>query len=256
MPTSKVIILTGASRGIGLAAAKFLLQEGHRLVVVARTAGPMEELKGGFPGKVEIVVGDATGEEVPQKAVSLALSSFSRLDGLILNHGTLEPVARIADATASAWRAAFDTNVFSCISFIQAALPSLRESGGRIIAVSSGAATNSYAGWGAYGATKAALNHLVGTVEREEGSKGVVAVAVRPGVVDTEMQRDIREVHGAGMDEGDVARFKGLKEEGGLLRPEQPGNVLGRLAVEAEKELGGKFLSWNAPELVKFQDKQ
>lgn len=64
MPTSKVIILTGASRGIGLAAAKFLLQEGHRLVVVARTAGPMEELKGGFPGKVEIVVGDATGEEV------------------------------------------------------------------------------------------------------------------------------------------------------------------------------------------------
>ncbi|OBT57186.1 hypothetical protein VE04_02378 [Pseudogymnoascus sp. 24MN13] len=181
----------------------------------------MEELKGGFPGKVEIVVGDATAEEVPQKAVSLALSSFSRLDGLILNHGTLEPVARIADATASAWRAAFDTNVFSCISFIQAALPSLRESGGRIIAVSSGAATNSYAGWGAYGATKAALNHLVGTVEREEGSKGV-----------------------------------GLKEEGGLLRPEQPGNVLGRLAVEGEKELGGKFLSWNAPELVKFQDKQ
>lgn len=110
--------------------------------------------------------------------------------------------------------------------------------------MSSGAATNSYAGWGAYGATKAALNHIVGTVEREEGSKGVVAVAVRPGVVDTEMQRDIREVHGAGMDEGDVARFKGLKEEGGLLRPEQPGNVLGRLAVEAEKELGGKFLRY------------
>ena len=64
MSTSKVILLTGASRGIGLAAAKFLLEEGHRLVVVARTAGPMEELKGGFPGKVEVVVGDAAGEEV------------------------------------------------------------------------------------------------------------------------------------------------------------------------------------------------
>ncbi|KFY08834.1 hypothetical protein V492_05880 [Pseudogymnoascus sp. VKM F-4246] len=256
MSTSKVIILTGASRGIGLAAAKFLLQEGHRLIVVARTAGPMEELKGGFPGKVEIVVGDATGEEVPKKAVSLALSAYSRLDGLILNHGTLEPVARIADATASAWRAAFDTNVFSCVSFIQAALPSLRESGGRIIAVSSGAAVGSYGGWGAYGATKAALNHLVATVEKEEGGKGVVAVAVRPGVVDTEMQRGIREVHAAGMDEGDVAKFKGLKEGGGLLKPEQPGNVLGRLAVEATKELGGGFYSWNAPELAKFQDKQ
>lgn len=64
MPTSKVILLTGASRGIGLAAAKFLLEEGHRLVVIARTAGPMEQLKGGFPGKVEVVVGDAAGEEV------------------------------------------------------------------------------------------------------------------------------------------------------------------------------------------------
>lgn len=71
-----------------------------------------------------------------------------------------------------------------------------------------------------------------------------MAVAVRPGVVDTEMQRGIREVHGAGMDDGDVARFKGLKEEGGLLRPEQPGNVLGRLAVGAEKELGGKFFRY------------
>lgn len=64
MPASKVILLTGASRGIGLAAAKFLLEEGHRVVVVARTAGPMEELKGGFPGKVEVVVGDAVGEGV------------------------------------------------------------------------------------------------------------------------------------------------------------------------------------------------
>lgn len=64
MPTSKVILLTGASRGIGLAAAKFLLEGGHRLVVVARTAGPLEQLKDGFPGKVEIVVGDAAGEEV------------------------------------------------------------------------------------------------------------------------------------------------------------------------------------------------
>lgn len=81
-------------------------------------------------------------------------------------------------------------------------------------------------------------------MEREEGAKGIVAVAVRPGVVDTEMQRGIREVHGAEMDDGDVARFKGLKEEGGLLRPEQPGNVLGRLAVEAEKELGGKFFRY------------
>jgi NAD(P)-dependent dehydrogenase (short-subunit alcohol dehydrogenase family) len=153
-------------------------------------------------------------------------------------------VARIADASASAWRASFDTNVFSCVAFIQAALPALRESRGRIVVVSSGAAVNAYTGWGAYGAAKAALNHLVCTMEKEEGAKGIVAVAVRPGVVDTEMQRGIREVYGDGMEERDVARFRDLKEQGGLLRPEQPGNVLGRLAVEAVRELGGRFFKY------------
>lgn len=76
MPASRVILLTGASRGIGLAAAKFLLEEGHRLVVVARTAGPMEELKGGFPGKVEVVVGDAVEDEVS----SLSLLSWKEAE--------------------------------------------------------------------------------------------------------------------------------------------------------------------------------
>jgi NAD(P)-dependent dehydrogenase (short-subunit alcohol dehydrogenase family) len=79
MSASKVILLTGASRGIGLAAAKFLLGEGHRLVVVARTAGPMEELKGGFPGKVAVVVGDAAEEEVSSLPYQLVTQHISRL---------------------------------------------------------------------------------------------------------------------------------------------------------------------------------
>jgi len=107
---------------------------------------------------------------------------------------------------------------------VQGALPSLRESKGRIVIVSSGAAINAYSTWGSYGSSKAAVNHLVATLANEEQT--VTAISIRPGVVDTEMQQDIREKHHSVMDEEDRKKFLELKAEGKLLRPEQPGNVI------------------------------
>lgn len=95
------------------------------------------------------------------------------------------------------------------------------------------------------------LNHIALTLSVEEPL--VTTVSIRPGVVDTEMQREIREVHAEAMSEKDRGKFKGLKEGGTLLRPEQPGHVIARLAVGAGKELNGKFLSWDSEELGKFQ---
>lgn len=103
---------------------------------------------------------------------------------------------------------------------IQAALPALRESNGRIVMISSGAAVHSYSTWGAYGASKAAINHLAMTLAAEE--PGVTTLSIRPGVVDTGMQQDIREKHHKVMDENDRKKFLELKQEGKLLRPEQP----------------------------------
>lgn len=109
--------------------------------------------------------------------------------------------------------------------------------------ISSGAAVNVYATWGAYGASKAAINHLAMTLAGEEPA--VTTISIRPGVVDTEMQQEIREKHHKIMDEKDAKRFLGLKEEGKLLRPEQPGNVVARLAVEGNAEgLSGKFFRY------------
>jgi NAD(P)-dependent dehydrogenase (short-subunit alcohol dehydrogenase family) len=95
------------------------------------------------------------------------------------------------------------------------------------------------------------LNHLALTLAIEEPE--VTTVSVRPGVVDTEMQREIREVHKGTMSEKDAAKFAGLKKDGGLLRPEQPGHVIAKLAVGASKELSGKFLNWNDDTLKEFQ---
>jgi NAD(P)-dependent dehydrogenase (short-subunit alcohol dehydrogenase family) len=123
---------------------------------------------------------------------------------------------------------------------VKAALPALRSSQGRIIFTSSGAAANAYSTWGAYGASKAVLNHLALTLSVEEPD--VTTVSIRPGTVDTEMQRELREVHHKTMDTKDAEKFAGLKASGGLLKPEQPGHVMARLALDAPKELSGRFL--------------
>lgn len=252
MSPSKAIILTGASRGIGLAIAHHLLQNSHNLVLVARSEGPLRALETQYKGQVAVLTGDLADFSLGDKAVELAQKRFQKLDGLIVNHGVLDPVKRVANTLADEWRSAFDVNFFSAVALAQAALPALRQTKGCILFTSSGAASNAYVTWGAYGASKAAMNHLAMTLGNEE--KDITSISVRPGVVDTEMQRDIREKHNKAMDEQDAARFAELKETGGLLKPEQPGHVMAKLVLDAPKELSGKFLSWNAEELKAFQE--
>ncbi|KUJ09839.1 NAD(P)-binding protein [Mollisia scopiformis] len=251
MSETKSIILTGASRGIGLAIARYLLTQKHNVFLVARTKAPMEELKKEFPGQVDFLAADLADFEVGPKVISQAIKSFSRIDGLIINHGTLSPVKRVADTTAAEWQSAYNINLFSAIAFIQPAMPYLRQSHGRIILTSSGAALNSYSTWGAYGSSKAAFNHLAATLKNEEPD--ITTIAIRPGTVDTEMQAEIRKNKDV-MDAKDAEKFGSLHTEGKLLKPEQPGNVMARLALNADKELSGKFVNWNEKELEAYQD--
>jgi NAD(P)-dependent dehydrogenase (short-subunit alcohol dehydrogenase family) len=186
-----------------------------------------------------------------QLVLDSATSAFGSLDGLIVNHGILGEVQRVTNSTVDGWRQTFDVNFFSVVGIVQAALPALRKSKGRIIFTSSGAAQNAYSTWGAYGASKAALNHLAMTLKNEEPD--VTTVSIRPGVVDSDMQKEIREVHHTTMDEKDRNKFLEAKEKGKLLRPEQPGNVIARLVIGAPKELSGRFLSWDDEALREFQ---
>lgn len=132
----KTFIVTGASRGrnpippcsdstnsdpgIGLAASKFLLTapQSHNVVVVARSAEPLQKLKDQYPKQVEVLSGDLADLSLGQTAVDLALKSFGRLDGLVLNHGTLGQVNNIAEADVEQWKQGFDVNFFSLVSFV------------------------------------------------------------------------------------------------------------------------------------------
>ncbi|KAK5107797.1 hypothetical protein LTR62_000665 [Meristemomyces frigidus] len=247
----KTIILTGASRGIGHAIALNLLKKSHNLVLLARTEAPLRKLEERYSKQVAVLTGDLADFSFGEKAVKLAVQKFGSIDGVIVNHGVLDPVKRVGDSTVEEWRKAFDVNFFSAVGLTQAALPELRKSRGCIVLVSSGAASNAYVTWGAYGSAKAALNHLAATLGSEE--KDVTTLSIRPGVVDTEMQREIREVHHERMETKDKQKFAELKSSGSLLKPEQPGDVVAACVVAPPRDLSGKFMSWDGEELQAYR---
>ena len=122
----------------------------------------------------------------------------------------------------------------------KAAIPHLRQSQGRIILTSSGASVSGTATWGCYGAGKAVLNHLAKTLAKEEPD--ITTISVRPGVVATQMQDTLASTHFAKMEATDTARFKKMREEGTMLRPDQPGHVIAKLVMDGPKDLSGEFL--------------
>lgn len=118
------------------------------------------------------------------------------------------------------------------------AIPELRKTNGRVVFVSSGAALGAYAGWGAYGTSKAAINHLCAHLSVEEPS--ITSVAISPGKVDTAMQKYIREEGEVGMAADIYAGLVNEHEKGILLPPEKPGSVIAKLVAGAKKEFSGK----------------
>lgn len=229
--------------GIGLAVTRRLLADQTiRVIVMSRSRPSLDRIQKEAPDRIEVVSGNAGDLSLGEKAVDVAVKRWERLDGIIINHGQVEPVQRIADADLNAWKEAFDVNFLSAVSMVKAAIPELRKSQGRIILTSSGAAVKGTSTWGCYGASKAALNHLALTLQKEEPD--ITTIAIRPGVVDTQMQDTLASQHFNTMEEEDAQRFKTMRAEGKMLKPEQPGNVIARLVLEARKKLSGLFLKY------------
>lgn len=252
-----VVVVTGASKGIGLAVTKILLESLDAIVVaISRTRTPelVELLKTHTSTlfTIERSVTDATGFT---QAIVLAQKTYQHIDGLILNAGVLEPLGRIDSADIDEWKSHFDVNFFSLLTALKATLPALRKSelGGKVVFVSSGAAVGGTAAWGAYNASKAAMNSLCRTLAQEEPD--VVSVALRPGMVDTGMQEMLRSDGASQMKEQDYARFVDAHKNGKLVKPEDSGHVIAALAVKADKSLSGQFVSWDSEQCADYRRK-
>ncbi|ETN46774.1 uncharacterized protein HMPREF1541_00963 [Cyphellophora europaea CBS 101466] len=253
------IVVTGASAGIGLSISKYLLADArkHRLVLCCNSNDKALRELANDPAnadRVFVIKGDTADAKFVSTVFAQSLVHFEidRIDALVLNHGTLGDGTRIADCTQKTWEWVFRVNFFSIVDIIQHTIPYLRESQGRIIITSSGAAEGSTTTWGPYGASKAAINHLARTLAKEEPV--ITTVSIRPGMVETGMQTLIRGDASKHMDTTDRQRFVGAYEQGKLLPADKPGHVTARLATEAKKELSGLFLTWNDTKLADYQD--
>ncbi|GME83715.1 unnamed protein product [Ambrosiozyma monospora] len=131
---------------------------------------------------------------------------------------------------------------------------SVSKTGASCIFVSSGASVNPADAWSAYGASKAALNLFCTSLNKEEGDK-IKTISVAPGVVDTEMQVDIREKFGSSMKPEALKRFTDLHEKGQLLPPTVPGSIYANLALKGIPDgLSGQYIRYNNELLAQFLD--
>ncbi|CAO3589114.1 unnamed protein product [Absidia cylindrospora] len=194
--------------------------------------------------------GDVCDEHTCRRAVNVAMDKWGRLDTVVANAGVVEPIASVGDSSTQGWKHLFDVNFFSILTLVQEALPHLRRSKGTLILISSGAASKGYRAWGAYGASKAALNHLGMTLAVEEPD--VTTLAIRPGVVNTGMQQVIRDKGGEAMKD-DHEKFVELHRNGRLLNADDPAHVVVALGMNPPKDRSGQYLSWDDPALETFR---
>lgn len=191
--SGKTVFITGASRGIGAAAARVFADAGANVCLVARNGDAIGDLTAEIGPKAMAIPCDVSRFWEVEKAMSACVATFGSLDIVINNAGILEPIGHLHEADPEAWGHVVDVNTKGVFNGMRAAIPMmLDQGGGTILTIGSGAAANPYEGWGAYCASKAAALMLTRTIHNEVGAKGIRAISLSPGTVATQMQRDIK----------------------------------------------------------------
>ncbi|MBD1206513.1 MAG: SDR family NAD(P)-dependent oxidoreductase [Rhodobacteraceae bacterium] len=189
----KVVVITGASAGIGAAAARAFAAEGARVALLARRGAAVAALAAEI-GDAALGLGcDVSDWSAVEGAVAEVRARFGRIDVLVNNAGVVEPIARLAEADPAAWGRTQDINLKGVFHGMKAVIPVMRaQGGGTIITVSSGAAVRALEGWSAYCASKAGALMLTQAAHLEEGPQGIRVLGLSPGTVATEMQVKIK----------------------------------------------------------------
>ncbi|HEX4365821.1 MAG TPA: SDR family oxidoreductase [Rhodopila sp.] len=192
----KVVIVTGASRGIGAAAALALGKAGATVMLVARDgrlAGDVAHMIIQAGGRASARACDISDYSEVNGLVNETTGRFGRVDALINNAGVIEPITSIADSDPAAWARNVTINLTGAYNAIRAVLPGmLAGGGGTIVNVSSGAAIRPLEGWSAYCSAKAGLHMLTRAIALETAGKGIRVFGFQPGTTDTDMQVLIR----------------------------------------------------------------
>jgi len=235
----KVIIVTGASRGIGAASAASLAKAGATVVLAARDATLTSQVAQSIGPSASARACDVSDYTAVEALVADTRSRFGRLDALINNAGVIEPIASIADSDPAAWARAIEINLTGAYHAVRAVLPGmLAAGGGTIVNVSSGAAIRPLEGWSAYCSGKAGLHMLTRAIALETADKGIRVFGFQPGTTDTDMQVLIR---ASGINP--VSRIP----RGNLTPVALPAAAIAYLCTPAADDLNGQEFSLNDP---------
>jgi NAD(P)-dependent dehydrogenase (short-subunit alcohol dehydrogenase family) len=184
----RAVLVTGASRGLGRALAEAAVAKGARVVAVARDEKGLAGLEGVFA-----LPGDVSKKNEIHRIAGAATALVGRIDVLVNNASALgpTPLRQLVDTECEDFEAVLQANLLGPFRLAKLlAGPMVLARSGLVLNVSSDAATNAYSGWGIYGVSKAALDHLTRSFAAELGESGVRFLSVDPGEMDTRMHAD------------------------------------------------------------------
>jgi NAD(P)-dependent dehydrogenase (short-subunit alcohol dehydrogenase family) len=189
--TGRVAIVTGAARGLGLAAARRLHERGASVAINVRDRARAEAAARSIGDQVLAVPGDIAAAGIPEEIVRLTLERFGRVD-IVVNNAAMARSTRFHNLSAEEWRATLEVNLTAPFLLTRAALPAMKEQRyGRIVNISSSAGRMvSTLGGAHYTASKAGLLGLTRAAAKELGQYGITVNAVCPGMIETELTRE------------------------------------------------------------------
>jgi len=228
----KIIIVTGASQGIGLSTAEYLTGQGAKVVLAARSEDKLIELSKKLPDSLPIKI-DMTNPDDIKKLINETLEKYGRIDILINNAGQ-GFYTSVENIDIDSFKKVMDLNLYSVVLAMQAVIPVMRQQGGGIIInVSSAVTKNYFPGLGAYSATKYALNAISLTARQELAPENISVSIVLPKMTSTNFMEN-----SLGMDPEVVkSRMKGRLNDMIIDTPETVAEKIGELINSGQAEL-------------------
>ena len=241
MAPEKTYLVTGASKGLGLAICNLLCEKGYIVIGVARESIELRELgknlKKQSP-KSAVYACDFASKKQTNDLMSSIIGDYEVIDGVVHNVGVIEPIKPLSSTEISDWANLLQINLIS-VQHLTSGIYCLMKNSDRcrVTTISSGAAVNSLHSWSAYCVSKAGLDMWTRCLAEEGKSDNISAISVAPGIVDTGMQQDIRN---SNPDDFPMhQRFVDFKEHGALVAPEIVASQLFELITNQQMEQSG-----------------
>lgn len=188
----KVVVITGASSGIGAATARQLAQKGAKLMLIARHEAPLQTFKKEFPdADILTVSADVTDFDALQAAVNQTKQAFGRVD-ILFNNAGIMPLSPLAESKRDDWQKTINVNIMGVLNGIAAVLPIMHEQGaGHILTTSSTAGHKVFPTFAVYSGTKFAVRAIMDGLRQEEAKSHIKSTVITPGTTTTNLYKTI-----------------------------------------------------------------